>query len=155
MSETISGRVRELGLELPGTAAPAANYVPYVQSGNLLFLSGQIPVRDGKRPFVGKVGEVFTIAEGATAAELCALNLLAWLAEAVGDDLNRVKRCVRLGGFVNSAGSFTEHPKVVNGASDVIVAVLGDKGRHARTAVGAVGLPFDVSVEVEAVFEIA
>jgi len=154
MSETISGRVKALGLELPKTAAPAANYVPYVITGNLVFLAGQIAQRDGVRPYVGKVGEVYTIAEAAKAAELCGLNILAWLAEIVGDDPEKVVRCVRLGGFVNCASHFVEQPKVINGASDLMVAVFGDKGRHARTAVGANVLPFDVSVEIDAIFEI-
>src|SRR5579862_1974558 len=148
MTDTISARVRALGLELPQTAAPAANYVPFVRTGNLVFLAGQVAQFNGERPYIGKVGGNISVEDGVKAAELCALNLLAWIAAVVEDDAARIERCVRLGGFVNCVAEFTQQPKVVNGASDLIVKVLGDKGRHARTAVGANVLPFDVAVEV-------
>jgi enamine deaminase RidA (YjgF/YER057c/UK114 family) len=154
MTETISSRVRALGLELPATAAPAANYVPYAVVKPLVFLSGQIAQFNGARPYLGKVGATVSVADAVKAAELCGLNLLAWLAVVVEDDPSRVVRCVRLGGFVNCVPEFTEQPKIINGASDLIVAVLGDAGRHARTAVGAPSLPFDVAVEIDAIFEI-
>ena len=154
MTDTISARVRALGLELPQTAAPAANYVPFVRTGNLVFLAGQIAQFNGERPYIGKVGGTVSLEDGVKAAELCALNLLAWIATVVEDDTARIERCVRLGGFVNCVPEFTQQPKVVNGASDLIVKVLGDKGRHARTAVGTNVLPFDVAVEVDAIFEI-
>jgi len=155
MSDTLSARVRALGLELPQTSAPAANYVPFVVSGNLVFMAGQICQWNGERRYLGKVGDTVSVAEGIKAAELCGLNLLAWLAVVVDDEIERVMRCVRLGGFVNSVPGFVEQPKVVNGCSDLMVAVFGDRGRHARTAVGTNVLPFDVSVEVDAIFEIA
>jgi len=154
MSQTISGRVQALGLELPKAGAPAANYVPFVVTGNLVFLAGQICQWNGERRFVGKVGEAISPEEGVKAAELCGLNILAWIKEVVGDDFDRVTRLVRLGGFVNSVPDFVEQPKIINGASDLMVNVFGDKGRHARTAVGTNVLPFNVAVEVEAIFEI-
>lgn len=154
MSQSLSERVRALGHELPAAAAPAANYVPYVVTGSLVFLAGQIAQRDGKRPYVGKVGDGVSIEDAIKAAELCALNILAWTRQVVDDDFDRIVRCVRLGGFVNCVSGFLEQPKVINGASDLIVAVLGDKGRHARTAVGTNVLPFDVAVEIDAIFEI-
>ncbi|HVJ54469.1 MAG TPA: RidA family protein [Aliidongia sp.] len=154
MSKTISGRVAELGLELPKAGAPAANYVPFVITGNLVFLAGQICQWQGERPYVGKVGGKISVEDGVKAAQLCGLNILAWIKEVVNDDFDRVTRCVRLGGFVNSEPTFVEQPRIVNGCSDLIVNVFGDKGRHARTAVGTNVLPFDVAVEVEAIFEI-
>ncbi len=154
MTDTISGLVRALGLELPRTAPPAANYVPYVVSGPLLFLAGQVAQFNGTRPYVGKLGGTLSVEDGIRAAELCALNLLAWVAAATGDDAGRIARCVRLGGFVNCVPDFVDQPKVINGASDLIVNVLGERGRHARTAVGANVLPFDIAVEIDAIFEL-
>jgi enamine deaminase RidA (YjgF/YER057c/UK114 family) len=154
MTDPISERVRALGLELPQTAAPAANYVPFVRTGNLVFLAGQIAQFNGRRPYLGKVGGGLSAEEGVKAAELCGLNILAWIAAVVADDAERIVRCVRLGGFVNCVPEFLEQPRVINGASDLIVKVLGDKGRHARTAVGTNVLPFDVAVEIDAIFEI-
>ena len=154
MTDTISARVRALGLELPKTAAPAANYVPFVIVPPLVFLAGQVAQFNGERPYIGKIGEALGLEDGVKAAELCGLNLLAWIAHVVEDDAARVVRCVRLGGFVNCTAGFTEHPKVVNGASDLIVRVLGEAGRHARTAVGSNALPFDIAVEIDAIFEI-
>ena len=147
-------RLEELGIELPDPPAPAANYVPWVKSGNLVFISGQVPFKDGGLQFRGKVGETFSLEEGQAAARLCALNIIAVLSQACDGDLDRVSRCVKLGGFVNCPPDFGQQPQVINGASDLMVEVFGDKGRHARFAVGAPVLPFDVAVEVDAVFEI-
>jgi enamine deaminase RidA (YjgF/YER057c/UK114 family) len=151
----IDDRLRELGFELPQPSAPGANYVPTVRSGNLLFLTGQLSQWNGERRFVGKLGREFDVAEGQQAARLCALNLIAHLRAALDDDLDRVVRCVRIAGFVNSIPDFTGQSQVVNGASDVFVSVFGEVGRHTRMAVGVSALPYDVAVEVEAVFEIS
>jgi enamine deaminase RidA (YjgF/YER057c/UK114 family) len=151
----IDDRLRELGIELPQPSAPGANYVPTVRSGNLLFLTGQLSQWNGERRFVGKLGREFDVAEGQQAARLCALNLIAHLRAAVGGEMDRVVRCVRIAGFVNSTPDFTGQSQVVNGASDVFVSVFGEAGRHTRMAVGVSALPYDVAVEVEAVFEIA
>ena len=154
MSGTIDARLRQLGIELPEPAAPVANYAPFAVSGNLVFIAGQICQWNGERRFVGKLGAGITIADGQQAARLCALNILAHLRVACGGDLDRVRRCVRLGGFVNCMPEFTDMPQVVNGASDLMVEVFGDKGRHARAAVGVSSLPAGVAVEVEGTFEI-
>jgi enamine deaminase RidA (YjgF/YER057c/UK114 family) len=154
MAGTIDARIAELGITLPPANKPAGNYVPWVISGNLVFISGQIPMTDGKPSHQGKLGAGYSSEDGAGAAKVCALAVLAQLKDAVGGDLDRVARCVRVGGFVNSAPDFTEQPKIVNGASDLIVAIFGDAGRHARAAVGVAQLPAGVSVEVEAIFEI-
>jgi len=147
-------RLIELGLTLAEPASPVANFVPYVMTSNLVFISGQIPLKDGRADFVGKLGEAFGIEQGQKAARACALNVLSVVRKACGGDLNRVVRCVRLGGFVNSTPQFVQQSAVMNGASDLIVSVLGDEGRHARTAVGVNSLPFGVAVEVDAIFEI-
>jgi len=154
VTSSIQDRLAELGVRLPAAPAPAANYVPAVRAGNLLFVAGQVPVQDGKAQYLGKVGAELSVEDGQQAARLCAINVLAQVAQALGGDLGRVVRCVRVGGFVNAVPEFTEHPKVVNGASDLLVAVFGEAGRHVRTAVGAGSLPRGVAVEVEAVFEI-
>lgn len=154
MSDTPASRLKALGIELPKPAAPLANYVPTVRSGDLLFVSGQLPLANGKIAFTGKVGAAISAEEGKEAAKLCAINILAQAAAALDGDLSRIVRCVKLGGFVASAPDFVQHPAVVNGASDFMVAVLGDAGKHSRFAVGAPALPFDASVEVEAVFEV-
>ena len=155
MAGTIDGRLKELGITLPEAAAPVANYVPYVVSGNLVFVSGQVTLEGGQFKFVGKVGQDLDVETGAKAARLCALNIIAQLKAACGGDLDRVQRIVKLGGFVNSTPDFTDQPKVINGASDLMVEVFGDKGRHARAAVSAGALPVGVSVEVDCVAEIA
>lgn len=147
-------RLRALGIILPALPAPVANYVPVVQSGNLAFLSGQIPIRDGKIAYSGKLGAEVSEEDGIAAARLCAINLLAQAKAALGD-LGRISRVVRLGVFVASTPDFTRQPFVANGASDLMVEVFGDKGRHARSAVGTNVLPLDVAVEVDAVFEIS
>jgi enamine deaminase RidA (YjgF/YER057c/UK114 family) len=154
MSGTIDARLRQLGIELPEPGVPLANYVPFAVSGNLVFIAGQLCLWNGERRFVGKLGAGISIADGQQAARLCALNILAHLRAACGDDLDRVRRCLRLGGFVNCTPEFTDMPQVVNGASDLMVEVFGDQGRHARAAVGVSSLPAGVAVEVEGTFEI-
>ena len=154
MSGTIDARLRQLGIELPEPAVPLANYVPFAVSGNLVFIAGQICQWNGERRFIGKLGAGIGIADGQQAARLCALNILAHLRAACGGDLDRVRRCLRLSGFVNCTPEFTDMPQVVNGASDLMVEVFGDKGRHARAAVGVSSLPAGVAVVVEGTFEI-
>ena len=153
MPGPIDARLKELGITLAAPPAPRANYVGYVITGNLIVTAGQIPLQDGKPAFVGKLGRDLTVEQGYEAAKLCAVNVLAQVKAALGGDLERVVRCVKLTGFVNSAPDFGDQPKVINGASDLIVAVLGDKGKHARSAVGMGGLPFGVATEVEGIFE--
>lgn len=150
----VEKRLRALGIELPEPSRPGANYVPHVRTGNLLFLTGQLAQWNGERRFVGKLGREFGVAEGQEAARLCALNLVAQTRAALDGDLDRVVRCVRVAGFVNSMPDFTGQSQVVNGASDLFVQIFGEAGRHARMAVGVSALPYDVAVEVEAVFEI-
>lgn len=154
MSGRIDARLRELGLELPRTTPPIANYVPYTISGKQVILSGQVSVRNGKPEYVGKLGAGLSIADGQEAAKLSALNIIAHLKTACGDDLDKVKRALRLGGFVNCTPDFTDMPQLVNGASDLMVAVFGEAGKHARAAVGVSSLPLGVAVEVEALFEL-
>ena len=150
----IDARLVELGLTLPAAPAPAANYVPYVQSGNMLFVSGQISQGpDGL--MLGKLGADLDVEAGAKAAAACALSLLAQARAACSGDFSKLKRVVKLTGFVNSTPEFTDQPKVINGASDLLVAVLGDAGRHSRSAVSAAALPLGVAVEIEAIFELA
>ena len=155
MSGKIDARLKELGIELPQATAPVANYVPYTVSGKLVVVSGQITLLAGKAQYIGKLGRDISIEDGQQAARLCALNILAHLRHACDGDLDRVKRVLRLGGFVNCTADFTEMPQVVNGASDLMVEVFGDAGRHARAAVGVNSLPGGVAVEVEAMFELA
>ena len=154
MTGEVDARLAEAGIELPDAPAPAANYVPYVISGNQVFVSGQVPFVGGERQFIGKVGQDFSLEKAQEAARVVALNIIAQVRAACDGDLDRVVRCVKLGGFVNSTPDFLNHPQVINGASDVMVEVFGDKGRHARFAVGAASLPFGIVVEIDAVFEI-
>ena len=147
-------RLKELQVELPQPSAPGANYVPFVRSGNLVFLTGQLSQWNGERRFVGKLGREFGIPEGQQAARLCALNLLAHLRVALNGDLDRVVRTVRLAGYVNSTPEFVDQSQVMNGASDLFVALLGEAGRHTRMAVGVTALPYDAAVEVEGTFEV-
>jgi enamine deaminase RidA (YjgF/YER057c/UK114 family) len=154
MVTRIDDRLRTLKIELPQPSKPGANYVPFVRTGDLVFLTGQLSQWNGERRFVGKLGREFGIAEGQQAARLCALNLIAHLREALQGDLNRVVRCVRVAGFVNSEPTFLSHSQVINGASDLFVEVFQEAGRHSRMAVGVSALPYDVAVEVEAVFEV-
>ena len=152
---SVEDRLKELGIELPPAPPPAANYVPYVQEGSLVFVAGQVPrAADGRLPFRGKVGRELSEEEGYQAARLCALNCLAQVKAALGS-LDRVKQVVRIGGFVNSAEDFVNHPEVINGASDVVVEVFGERGRHARAAVGCSALPRGVAVEVEMIVAVS
>ena len=150
----VDKKLVELGIMLPTPAKPIANYVPWVRTGNLVFISGQGAVRDGKIEYSGKVGETLSVEDAIASARLTAINVIAHLRDACGGDLDRVKRIVKLLGFVNCTPNFGEQPKIINGASDLMVEVFGEKGRHARSAVGAPALPFNLSVEVEAIAEI-
>lgn len=150
----VETRLQELNICLPSQPASVAQYMPFVKVGSLVFISGQLPFRNGELSFIGKVGRDFTLEEGQEAARMCALNILVHLKTACEEDLNRVTRCIRLGGFVNSTDGFQDQPKVMNGASDLIISVFGEKGRHARMAVGVNALPLGAAVEVEAIFEV-
>ena len=155
MSGTIEQKLASLGITLPEPASPVANYVGFVRTGNLLIVSGQICFdASGKLIAKGKLGAGVTIEQGVAAARGCAINLMAQIKAALGD-LDKVVRVVRLGGFINSAPDFLDGPKVLNGASDLMVAAFGDKGRHARTTVGVASLPADAAVEVEGMFEVS
>lgn len=153
MAGTIDARLAEQGIALPDAPAPAANYVPYVLAGDLLFVSGQIS-QSAAGLIRGRLGETMDVAEGAEAARRCGISLLAQARAACGGDLDRILRVVKLTGFVNSTGEFTDQPKVINGCSDLMVAVFGEAGRHARAAVSAPALPLGVAVEIEAVFQV-
>ena len=153
MPSKIDDRLKELGLSLPDSPAPLANYVPFIVSGGVVYVSGQVS-RDDNGPITGKLGVGVSVEAGAAAARRSALALIAQLKAACDGDLDRLKRVVKLTGFVNSAPDFTDQSKVINGASDLMVEVFGDRGRHARSAVGVAALPFGVAVEVEGVFEI-
>lgn len=154
MSE-IEAKLSELGLTLPDAPAPAANYIPYVVSGGLVFVSGQVSIAEDGSLITGKLGADLTVEEGAKAAERCALSLLAQARAAAGGGFSELKRVVKLTGFVNSTPDFTDQPKVINGASDLLVAVMGEAGRHSRSAVSAGALPLGVAVEIEGIFELA
>jgi enamine deaminase RidA (YjgF/YER057c/UK114 family) len=154
MPSPIEERLAALGIALPPAAAPAANYAPFQIAGNQVIVSGQLPMENGRLAVKGKLGGGVSIEDGQRAARLCALNLLAQVKAAAGGSLDRRVRCLRLGGFVASTPDFLDQPKVVNGASDLMAAVLGDDGRHARAAVGVAVLPFDAAVEVEGLFEL-
>lgn len=154
MTGTVESRLARLGITLPPAAAPAGSYVPFVRSGALLLVAGQLPIRDGQIIVRGHLGAGVSLADGTEAARLCALNLIAQAKAACDGDLERVRRVVKLGGFVASTAEFRDHPKVLNGASDLMVEVFGDAGRHARFAVGAVSLPLGAAVEVDAIFEV-
>lgn len=151
---SIEDNLARLGITLPAAAAPAANYVPYARSGSLLFTAGQLPFRDGKLAATGLLGRDLTTAEGREAAKWCAVNILAQARAALGD-LSAIARVVKISVFVASTGDFTEQHLVANGASDLLVEVLGDAGRHARSAVGMASLPLNAAVEVEAIIEVA
>lgn len=154
MTQNHDARLAELGIQLPLAAQPAANYVPARRSGKLVYIAGQVPSVDGKDQYVGKLGQDVSVEQGQRAARLCAINILAQLRTALGGSLNDVVGCLRLGGFVNAMPEFGDHPKVINGASDLMVEVFGDAGRHARAAVGCYSLPRNVAVEVDAIFEV-
>ena len=153
MSETIEKRLSDLGVTLPVAAAPAANYVPYCRSGNLLFTAGQLPLKDGKLQASGLLGRDVDIATGKDAAKYCAINILAQAKAALGD-LEKISRLVKITVFVASAADFVEQHLVANGASDFLVAALGERGKHARSAVGTASLPLNAAVEIEAIFEV-
>ena len=154
MTGTIDARLKQLGIELPPGSAPAANYVPFVVSGNLLHVSGQIS--QGPDGFIkGRIGADMTTEQGAEAARRCAISLLAQVRRACDGDLTRLVRVIKLTGFVNSTPDFTDQPKVINGCSDLLVEVLGDAGRHSRSAVSAASLPLGVAVEIEAIFQVS
>ena len=151
----IEDRLNELKITLPTPPAPVASYVPYVVSGNHVYISGQVTLADGALKYVGTVGKEISLDDAKDAARLCAINVIAQVKAACGGDLDRVRRVVKVTVFVNAVPGFAQHPEVANGASDLFVAVFGDAGRHARAAVGAGSLPRNVATEVEAVFEIA
>lgn len=151
---TIDEKLSQLGIDLPDAPAPAANYVPYVVSGNMVYISGQLPLVGGALQITGHVGDGVNTEQAAEQARLCAINLLAQLKAACDGDLGRVSRVVKLGGFVACTADFTDQPEVINGASDLMVEVFGDKGRHARFAVGTNTLPRGTVVEVEGLFEL-
>lgn len=154
MSSHVDDRLQSLGIELPNASTPGANYVPFVQTGSLVFLTGQLPQWNGERRFQGKLGREFGVEQGQEAARLCALNLIAHLRQALDGDLDRAVRCVRVAGYVSSSPDFTAQSQVINGASDLFVEVFQEAGRHTRMAVGVAALPYDAAVEVEAVFEV-
>ncbi len=150
----IKTKLQELGLELPKVAAPAANYVPYIISGKHIFVSGQIPFLNGQEMHLGRVGDNLSVDDGVNAAQACALNILAQVNEAVNGDWSIISCCIKLGGFVNCTDDFIDQPLVINGASNLIVNVMGGAGKHARFAVGARSLPLGVAVEIDAIFEL-
>jgi len=155
MAGTVEKKLKQLGITLQQAPAPVANYVPFVRTGNLLMVSGQICLDgEGKLVAKGRLGAGVSIEDGQKAARVCAVNMLAQVKAALGD-LDKVTRVVRLGGFINSAAGFVDGPKVMNGASDVMVAAFGDKGKHARTTVGVAALPADAAIEVEGLFEVS
>ena len=153
MAQKVEKNLQKLGIELPTAPSPAANYVPYVIVGKFLYVSGQIS-QDKNGLIIGKLGEDLSVEEGANAAKCCALSLLAQVKAACKGDLDRLVRVIKLTGFVNSVGEFTEQPQVVNGASNILVEILGDSGKHSRSAVSAASLPLGVAVEIEGIFEI-
>lgn len=155
MERAIDRALEERGITLPEAAAPAANYVPYVITGNLLFLSGQLPIEGGKVAITGHLGREVDVAKGQQAAELCAINILAQAKAALGGDLERIVRLVKLNGFVASVPDFSEQHLVINGASNLLADLLGDRGKHARAAVGMAALPLNAAVEIDAIIEIA
>lgn len=155
MSDAIEERLKQMGIALPQAAAPAANYVPYVISGNVLYLSGQLPIENGRVAVTGHLGKEVDVAAGSRAAELCAINILAQAKAALGGDLGRIRRIIKLNGFVASTPEFVEQHLVINGASNLLANILGDAGKHARAAVGMAALPLNAAVEVDAIMEIA
>jgi enamine deaminase RidA (YjgF/YER057c/UK114 family) len=155
MPGRIDAKLTELGIVLPSPIPPVANYIPYTIAGDLVVISGQLPMIDGKVAWTGKVGSAVTVEDAATACQRSFVNLLAHLKVACGGDLDRVTQVVRLGGFIAAPPDFTQHAVAMNGASDLAVAVFGEAGRHARTTIGVASLPLDASVEVEGMFRIA
>lgn len=156
MSNSPKENLEKIGVTLPTPVAPVANYVTYVRTGNLISVSGQLPLdNDGKLPYVGKVGQEVTAEDANKAARLCAINIISQVNAALDGDLNRVVRIVKLGAFVNCTDSFPGQPAIVNGASDLMVEVFGDKGKHSRSAVGTNALPLNVPVEIDALIEVS
>ncbi len=155
MAGKIDARLRELGVTLPPPARAVANYVPFVHSGALVFISGQLPTEGGTLQFTGKVGDKVSIDDAKRAARLCAINILSQVKAAAEGDLDRVRRCIKLGGFVNAVSGFKEHPQVLNGASNLMADVFGETGRHSRFAVGTDSLPLDAAIEIDAIFELS
>ena len=153
MAGSIENRLSELGIELPKVAKPLANYLPFVVTGNLVFVSGQLPMWDGELMLTGKLGDNIQLTDGHTAARYCGLNLIAQVKEACYGDLDRVTAAIKLGGFVNSTADFTEQAKVINGASALMFEIFENKGKHARSAVSCPSLPLGSSVEIDGVFE--
>lgn len=151
----IDARLKELGIQLPDVPLPAGNYVPCTVAGGMLFVSGQLPMLNGKLQFIGKVGREYTIEQGQECARICGHNILAQVKKKLGGDWGKIKSLARLGVFVNAPDDFTDHPKIANGVSDMMVNIFGDAGKHARFAVGVSGLPFGASVEVDATFELS
>jgi enamine deaminase RidA (YjgF/YER057c/UK114 family) len=150
----IEARLRELGIALPEPAAPLANYVPFTVEGGLVVVSGQVPMREGRIAYTGKLGAEVSVEEGQAAARLCLVNVLAQLRAACGGDLDRVRRVLRLGGFIAASPDFTDHARVMNGASDLAVEIFGEAGRHARSTIGVPSLPGNAAVEVEGLFAV-
>ncbi|MGY8986320.1 MAG: RidA family protein [Sphingomonadales bacterium] len=151
---TAEQKLKDLGITLPTPMAPVANYVPHCRTGNLVSISGQIPMGPNGITHLGTVGAERTLEDGIDAAHICGINIIAQIKDACGGDLSRVKKIVKLGGFVNCVQGYGDQPKIINGASDLMVAVFGDKGRHSRSAVGVPGLPLGVTVEIDALVEI-
>ena len=151
---TFETNIKQLGIIIPDISAPLANYVPYKVSDNILYISGQGPVSDSKLVYKGKVGEDISIDDGIKAAELCCINIIAALKKSINGDWNRLDSFLKLGGFVNCNNNFYDQPKIINGASDLLVKIFGDQGRHARFAVGSNALPMNISVEIDAIIKI-
>ncbi len=154
MAENVQSRLAALGITLPTPPLPQANYIPGVRSGGLVFVSGQVSIVPGGKQYLGKVGGAVSIEQGREAARVCAINILAVLQQTIGD-LEKVKRVAKVVGFINCTPDFIDMPKIVNGASDLLVEVLGERGKHARSSIGVASLPLGVSVEVEAIVEVA
>jgi len=154
MAGQIDARLQELGIDLPEPPLPAANYVPFTRSGTTLYISGQVTFLNGELQYVGKIGVDLDEEDGKAAARLCGLNIISVARHALDGDLDRVRQVLKLGGFVNATPDFTGHPGIINGASDLMVEVFGERGKHARFAVGAGGLPLGVAVEVDAILEV-
>ncbi|NVK17943.1 MAG: RidA family protein [Methylocystaceae bacterium] len=153
MAGKIDTRLAELGITLPNANAAVGNYVPTLITGNQIFVSGQITMLDGELKYIGRIGESLNVEDGMAAARLCGLNLISQVRAALDGDLDRITRVIKLGGFVNSTPEFTEQPKVLNGASDLMVEVFGERGKHTRSAVGVAALPLGICVEIDGIFE--
>ncbi len=149
----IDDNLQKFGIEITTATPPLANYLPFQHSGNFLFISGQLPMKDGKVQYTGQLGQNITVETAQAAAKLCTINILAQVKSAL-NGFDQVGRCIKLGGFVNATADFTDHASVINGASDFMVQIMGENGRHARAAVGVSSLPLNASVEIEAIFEL-